>query len=105
MWGGEEAQPIMAMTKKQLTKQEREWRAQDDARALAESEVIKADAIRLKEAKVAAARMAEEERDKASAMVRIARMRGKGQVVEGKEKVKSKKVKVSVAKHNVFNRI
>lgn len=101
----QEAVPV-AMTKAQMTKQEKEWRAQDDARILADSEVIKADATRLKDAKSAAAKLADEERDKASAMGRIARMRKTRLPSEGREESKPKARKVKPKNvHNVFNRI
>lgn len=102
-----EAVPVMATTKAQMNKQEKEWRAQDDARILADSEVIKADAPRLKDAKSAAARLAEEERDKASAMGRIARMRKTklpSSEQEGEQKPKPRKAKPKNT-HNVFKHL
>lgn len=107
MFTEEVAQPIKPMTKAQMTKQEKEWRAQDDARILADSEVIKADAARLKDAKTAAARLAAEDREKASAMGRIARMRKtklpSSSEQEGEPKPRKKAKPKNV--HNVFNRI
>lgn len=104
----EEVQPAMATTKAQMTKQEKDWRAQDDARTLADSEVIKQDTIRLKDAKVAAKRMAEEEKDKAVAMNRIANMRGKKPLESSSEddnKPKPKRKPKPKNIHNVFNRL
>ena len=105
----EEVQPAMAQTKAQMTKQEKDWRAQDDARILADSEVIKQDTVRLKDAKVAAKRMAEEEKDKAVAMNRIANMRGKKPLESSSEggdnKPKPKRKPKPKNTHNVFNRL
>ena len=103
----EEVVPAM-VTKAQMTKQEKEWRAKDDAHILADSEVIKGDAVRLKDAKVAAAKMAEEEKDKAAAMSRIAKMRKTKSLSsdEGDGEKKSKRAKPKPKNpHNVFNKI
>lgn len=103
----EEVQPAMAQTKAQMTRQEREWRASDDARTLADSEVIKADATRLKDAKSAAAKLAAEDQKRASAMNRIARMRKTKLATpaegEGDKKPKARAKPKNV--HNVFNRL
>lgn len=98
----------MAPTKAQMTKQEKEWRAQDDARTLATAEVVKNDPTRLTAAKVAAKRMAEEEKDSAIAMTRVANIRKantlspKGDGEPNKKKFRKAKPKNT---HNVFNRI
>ena len=102
-----EAAPIMAQTKAQMTKQEKEWRAQDDARTLATAEVVRNDPTRLSAAKVAARRMAEEEKDQAKAMTRVANMRKTNTLSSngGSEK-KSRRAKAKPKNtHNVFNRI
>ncbi len=62
-----------------MSKDELKWRAQDDARTLAEAEAIKADPERLKRAQDAAKGMADEAQVKAKAMTSIAggKVRGK----------------------------
>lgn len=100
----------MAQTKAQMTKQEKEWQAQDDARTLATAEVVKNDPPRLSAAKVAAKRMAEEEKDQAKAMTRVANMR-KSKTLdssgeeEGGDKQKTRKKAKPKNVHNVFNRL
>jgi hypothetical protein len=101
----------MAQTKSQMTRQEREWRAQDDARTLATAEVVKNDPTRLSAAKVAAKRMAEEEKDSAKAMTRVAGIRKANTLsndkegdVDSKKKARRSSQKPKNA-HNVFNRI
>ncbi len=54
------------------TPQDRRWRQENDARTLAEAEVIQTTPSRLAGAKKAAKRMAEEERKQAEAMTKIA---------------------------------
>jgi hypothetical protein len=104
-----EAPTIMAQTKAQMTKQEKEWRAQDDARTLATAEVVKNDPPRLSAAKVAAKRMAEEEKDSAKAMTRVAGIRKANTLSNDKDEGEGAKKKAKRAKpkntHNVFNRI
>lgn len=51
---------------------DRDWRAKDDARTLAEAEVIKQDKDRLIAAQDAAKRMAEEKNEEARAMKKVA---------------------------------
>ena len=100
----------MGPTKAQMTRQEREWRAQDDARTLATAEVVRNDPNRLSAAKVAAKRMAEEEKDSAQAMSRVANIR-KAKTLPSNDEAdgESSKKKMRRAKpkntHNVFNRI
>ena len=48
------------------------WKAESDARALAEAEVIRADQPRLQKARTAAARLQETEKAEAAAMGRVA---------------------------------
>ena len=55
-----------------LSADEKRWRAESDARTLAESEVIKNDPPRLEEAKTAAGTMAEKEAEEARAMRKVA---------------------------------
>lgn len=106
-----EAPPIMAQTKAQMTRQEKQWQAQDDARTLATAEVVKNDPGRLSAAKVAAKRMAEEEKDSAKAMTRVAGIRKVNTLSNDKEDGEGakKKARRTFQKpkntHNVFNRI
>lgn len=106
MYAGEVALPV-GQTKAQLTKQEKEWRSQDDARILADSEVIRADAGRLKDAKEAAAKLATEDAKRAAAMIHVAKIRkSKTPIDRGEQhpvKLKSKPKPKNT--HNVFNRI
>ncbi len=68
-----------AMAKRpKLSADEKKWRAQDDARTLAEAEAIKADEERLKAAQAAAKSMADEAQVKARAMTKIAAGRVRG---------------------------
>jgi len=106
-----EAVPVMAQTKAQMTKQEKEWQAKDDARTLATAEVVKNDSARLSAAKVAARVMAEEEKEEAKAMTRVANMRKTNTLSsspsndkEGSEKKPKRRAKPKNV-HNVFNRI
>jgi hypothetical protein len=62
------AQPV-------LSKSDRDWRAEEDARTLAEARVIMADPKRHKAAVGAAAEMAEEKMVAAKAMKRVANCR------------------------------
>ncbi len=67
-----------------MSKDEMKWCAQDDARTLAEAEVIKADPERLKRAQAAAKSMADEAEVKADAMEKIASGEIAPQRVRGK---------------------
>lgn len=55
-----------------ITKSEKQYQAESDARTLSDAEVIKGDPARLKAAQTAAKKMASEAQDKARAMTRIA---------------------------------
>lgn len=59
-----------------LTAEDKKWRAEDDARTLAQSEVVKSDPERLNAAKEAAKKMAEEDMEKAKAMSHVAGIKG-----------------------------
>ena len=54
-----------------LTKQEKEWQAQDDARTLASAEEVKSDKPRLNAAKKQARIMAKEQQQRASSLKKI----------------------------------
>lgn len=56
-----------------ITADEKRWRAEDDAYTLATANQIRSDPDRLNAAQEAAKRMAEEERDKANAMGKVAK--------------------------------
>lgn len=63
-----------------ISADEKKWRAQDDARMLAEAEQIKQDQTRLDAARQAAKEMADEETERAKAMRKVAgRKTGGGQ--------------------------
>ena len=86
-----------------LSAQERKWRAREDARTLAESELIKSDPVRLREAKREAARIAAEEEQKVNAMKAII---SKGEKPKKKKASKTPKKKKSASNpHNVFARL
>lgn len=51
---------------------DKEWRARDDADTLARAEEIKGDEPRLKTAQAAATKMAEDKREEAAAMTKVA---------------------------------
>ena len=55
-----------------MSADEKKWRADNDARTLAEAEVIQKDKARLKAAKAAAKSMADEKRREATAMTNVA---------------------------------
>lgn len=61
----------MAETAK-MSAEDKKWQAENDARTLAEAEVIKNDSSRLKAAQNAAKGMAKEKQDEASAMSNVA---------------------------------
>ena len=61
------------MSTKSQVAQEKEWRAQDDARVLAEAEQIKRDPGRMKSAAVAATKMAAEAKKHADSMSKVAK--------------------------------
>lgn len=56
-----------------VTDEEKKWRAESDARTLAEAEVIKNDEQRLKLAKEVAKKMAEKAQDEAHSMKTVAK--------------------------------
>lgn len=62
----------MPAIQRKLTKQEQEWQAQDDARVLAQANVIQGDNSRLTKASKAADQMAQEATKQAEAMKRVA---------------------------------
>ena len=96
--------PAMEVSMAKMTKQDRIWRAQDDAHTLASAEVIVKDIPRLKLAQKAAARMAEEKREQADAMGSIAKP-GKKDPPSEKIKRKKKTGGSSGSVHNVFQKV
>lgn len=58
----------MSIASPKMSKSDREWEAENDARTLADAEAIKVDNTRLKRAQKAAKRMANEAQTKAAAM-------------------------------------
>jgi len=91
-----------------ISADEKRWREEDDARTLAEAERIKQDPGRLAGAKTAAKRMVDEEKERLSAMSKVA---GKAPSAPASKAASSdtKSAVVSGEKssgsHNVFNRI
>lgn len=94
-----------------ISADEKRWRAESDARTLAEAERIKNDQPRLTEAQAAANRMADEEAEQARAMRKVAGRKkpggsgphNTGSRVGGKTSQKSNRSKGTT--HNVFQRI
>jgi hypothetical protein len=60
-----------------MTADDKRWQAEDDARALAQANVVNDDPARLEKAKNAATRMAAEEKERADAMSKVARSKKK----------------------------
>ena len=84
-----------------LSVEEKRWQAENDARTLAEANVIQSDPERLDKAKQAAAKMAEEERARANAMSKVAR--SKKTAASGQSRVPDKPSERST--YNVFQKI
>lgn len=62
------------MSEPKITEDEKKWRAESDARTLAEAEVIKADPKRMQAASESAKRLADEEKTREDAMKKVADM-------------------------------
>ena len=73
-----------------LTTEQKQWRAQDDARALIESEAIKADGPRLNRALKETKAIATEAEKKATAAKKVAKKVKPKRSTKGKSKPKSK---------------
>ena len=80
---------------------EAEWQAEYDARSLAESEKIKNDPRRLERAQIAAARLAEKEKEEAKAMSKVAGSNRKP--ASGKGSGSSKPASGGIVKKTGFN--
>ena len=63
------------MPKTNMTAQDKKWRAEEDARTLAEAEVVKRDTIRMKAATNAAKKMADEQKVRAASLRKVAGMK------------------------------
>jgi len=61
------------MAKQKLTKEQKQWRAQDDAYCLAQAKVIQEDAERLKAAQLVAQERANNLKQEAKAMEKVAK--------------------------------
>lgn len=62
-----------------MTKSDKKWQAESDARTLMEADVIKVDSTRLRAAANAAKLMKKEKQDEAKAMAKVAKLKkGKG---------------------------
>ena len=97
---------------RRLNKQEKEWQADEDARMLAEVELIKTLPTRLGAAKKAARRMADEELERAKKMRTVANTRERKQPEEkGSQdkgpppKKRNRKVATPNTKYNVFKKL
>jgi hypothetical protein len=65
-----------SLSTRKMSAEEKRWRAEEDARTLAEAEMIKKDSARLKSAQQAAAKMAKEAADRAAGMRKVASKKG-----------------------------
>lgn len=65
---------MLGETSKPRNAEKRKWQAQSDARTLAEADVIKKDAERLKAATIEAKAMAEEQQKAAKAIGKVAKL-------------------------------
>ena len=81
-----------------MPKTEAQWQAEDDARTLAQAEVIKQDQARLANARNAAAKIAAREREEANAMSKVA-----GRAVKSNDP--NQKEKKGKSGYNVFEKI
>lgn len=72
---------------------DKQWRAQDDARILADAELIKADRTRLAPAKVQAKKMAVEKKKEAAKLIKIGNTK-----VTPKKSIRKKPVKKRAVK-------
>lgn len=95
-----------------ISADEKRWRAESDARTLAEAETIKQDETRLTEAQTAAKRMADEEAERLKAMRKVAgskapssQGRGMQKQATGSTKKKTTGSSGDTNKHKVFERI
>lgn len=89
-----------------LTKQDKIWRAEEDAHTLARAKIIMGDITRLASAKQAAERMAEKEREEASAMTDVSNLKTNSRLSPASKPSQSTKRKSPPKNpHNVFERI
>ena len=99
------------MYERPITADDRRWRAESDARALAESTKIQKDPARMKAAVEAAKRMAEEQRDDAAAMSNVAKRSSGSNALKRKVKPVAKQGDLGkkdvekAVKFNVFQKI
>lgn len=100
----------MANNEPKLTAREKRWQAEDDARTLANAEVVRNDPSRLVRAKNAARRIAKHEKEQAQAMTHVVNnVKGVSTLGDDKDKQNPKpKKKRKPAKrqtHNVFQKV
>lgn len=93
------------MTGISITADEKRWRAENDARTLAEANVIKKDPSRLQAAADAAQRMVEEQQKEAAAMRSVARSKTKQNSTSQTQKQKRTSAAKSNTNFNVFQRL
>lgn len=90
-------------TEQKLTAREKRWRAEDDARTLANSQVIEDDPARLILAKRAAQRIAKFEKESANAMQNVAAGKKVATTTPKKKKTATRKKKPQG--FNVFSKV
>jgi hypothetical protein len=97
----------MPTEQSKLTAREKRWQSEDDARTLANSEVVRNDPTRLIRAKNAARRIAKHEKEQAEAMTHVVNtVKGISTLGDDKETPKPKKrSKPPVPTFNVFNKV
>jgi hypothetical protein len=93
-----------------MNREEKRWREEEDARTLAEANVIREDPGRMRGAARAAERIAKEERARAEAMTKVAgkKTESSGSESNGKKRVKrstQQPNKRRTTSFNVFERI
>ena len=90
-----------------ISADERRWRAEDDARTLAESEKIKNDPSRVKDAQAAAQRMLEEEKERLLGLQKVAGKKTTSSMArqQGKTETAKRSTVSATGPWNVFNKI
>jgi hypothetical protein len=96
----------MPPTEPKLTAREKRWQAEDDARTLATSEVVRNDPARLVRAKNAARRIAKQEKEAAQAMTHVAtNVKGISSLESGAKPKPKKRKPPTKPTFNVFNKV
>lgn len=92
-------------SKAAMSREEKRWREEEDARVLAEANVIRDDPTRMRGAAKAAERIATEERARADAMTKVAgkKPESSGSESNGKRRVKRSTSQPNKRRQNSFN--